>query len=49
MTFSLYDFFHNVIIHISKLPISNKDQTYYYYNIFLEKCFYHISKNNDNK
>ena len=35
---------HNVIIHI-KL-VWNKDQNYYSYNIFLEKCPYQLSENN---
>ena len=29
---------YNVIIH--KKSVLNKDQNNYYYNIFLEKCFY---------
>ena len=37
--------FHDVIIRIKS--VWNKDQNYYYYNIFLEKCFYQLSKNND--
>ena len=39
--------FQNVIIHI-KL-VWNKDQNHYCYNMFLEKCSYQLSKNNDNK
>ena len=33
---------HNVIIHI-KL-VESKDQSQYYYNIFLEKCSYELAK-----
>ena len=39
--------FHNVIIHIKS--VWNKDQNYYYYDIFLEKYSYQFPKNNDNK
>ena len=34
--------FHNVIIHIK--PVLNKDQNHYYYNTFLEKCSYDLTK-----
>ena len=37
----------NVIILIKS--VSNKNQNHYYYNIFLEKCFYQLPKFNDNK
>ena len=33
---------HSVIILIKS--VLNKDQNYYYYNIFLEKCSYHLAK-----
>ena len=39
--------FHNVIIH--NTSVWNKDQNHYYYEIFLRKCSYHLSANNDNK
>ena len=53
--FDLYDFlplgkkltFHHVTVLI-KLVL-NKDHNHYYYNIYLEKCFYQLPKNNDNK
>ena len=38
---------HNVIILIKS--VFNKNQNHYYYNIFLEKCFYQLPKFNDNK
>ena len=38
---------HNVIILVKS--VSNKNQNHYYYNIFLEKCWYQLPKNNDNK
>ena len=34
--------FHNVIILIKS--VLNKDQTHYYYNIFLEKCLHRLAK-----
>ena len=45
-----YDYFppektltlHNVIILIKS--VFNKDQSHYYYNIFLEKCTYQLDK-----
>ena len=33
---------HSVIILIKS--VLNKDQNYYYYNVFLEKCSYHLAK-----
>ena len=39
--------FHNVIIYIK--PVWKKYQNRYYYNTFLEKYFYHLPKNNDDK
>ena len=39
--------FHNVIIHIKS--VWNKDQNHYYSNILLDKCSYHLPKNNNNK
>ena len=39
--------FHVVIIYINSF--SNKEQNHYYYNIFLEKCFYQLPKTNDKK
>ena len=33
----------NVIMHIKS--VLNKDQNHYYYNIFLEKCSYQLTKN----
>ena len=38
---------HNAITLI-KL-VFNTDQNHYYYNIFLEKCSYQLTRNNDNK
>ena len=39
--------FHVVIKHIKS--VSNKEQNHYYYNIFLEKCFYQLPKTDDKK
>ena len=33
---------HNIIILIKS--VLNKDQNYYYYNIFLENCLYELAK-----
>ena len=38
---------YHVMIYIKS--VWNKDQNHYYYNIFLEKCFYQLPKNNDIK
>ena len=37
--------FLNVIKHIKSVWVKDKDN--YYYNIFLEKCWYHLPKNDD--
>ena len=39
--------FHNVFINIKS--VWNKDQNHYYCNIFLEKYFCELPRNNDNK
>ena len=47
----LYLWRETLALYVIKLINSgfNKDQNPYYYNIFLEKCSYQVSKNNDNK
>ena len=39
--------FHNVVILIKS--VFNKDKNNHYYDIFLEKGFYELTENNDNK
>ena len=39
--------FQNVITHI--MLAQNEDRNHSYYNIFLEKCYYQLPKNNNNK
>ena len=39
--------FQNILIRI--MSVWNQDQNYYYYNIFLEKCSYHLPKNSNSK